>query len=85
MNLNLHIERLVIDGIGIDPRQVDNLKSAVQSVLARRLQIHGLGSAMQPHRKQQPVNGGSISISNNPEPERLGQQIGDAVFRGLSQ
>ena len=83
MNIKLHIKLLVMDDIGIDPQQVDKLKSVDQGELARQLQFRGFGSAMQSHHKYKPVDGGSISIGNTLKPDKLGQQIGAAVVRGL--
>ena len=85
MNINLHIKRLVIDDIGIDPHRLDDLKCATESEIARQLRTHGLGSTMQSHHKNKPLDGGRISIGNTLEPGRIGQQIGKAVFRGIKK
>ncbi len=85
MNINLHIKRLVIDGISIDPHRLDALKCATQCEIATQLRTHGLGSSMASQHMNKPLDGGRISISNTLEPGRIGRQIGKAVFRGIKK
>ena len=85
MNINLHIERLVLDGISLAPRQRAELKAAVESELRRQLEIQGLDSTMQSNDRRRSVRGGSISIGSSHKPLSLGQQIGNAVFKGIGK
>lgn len=85
MNINLHIERLVLDGVSIEPHQRADLKAAVETELSQRLVSQGIGSTMQSDNNRQSVRGGSISIENIRKPTSLGQQIGSAVYRGIEK
>ena len=85
MNINLHIERIVINDIGIDPHRLDELRSAVQSELTRQLRTHGPGYTLQVHTEKKPVDGGLIPSSSTPGPKTFGQQIGSAIFRGIKK
>jgi len=85
MNINLHIDRLVIDDIGFDPRRLDDLKIAVQSELKRQLQSHGIGPGIQSLDGKRPVDGGQIAGSKSLQPKNFGQQIGKAIYRGINQ
>lgn len=85
MNINLHIDRLVIDDIGLDPQRLDVLKIAVQSELARQLQSHGIGPGIRSLDGKKPVDGGQIQVSNTLQPKNFGRQIGQAIYRGIKQ
>ena len=85
MNINLHIERLIIDNVGIKSHQENTLKTAVEKELRRQLVSQGGGSTMQSKNNRQAVKGGSISIENTRKPVSLGQQIGNAVYRGIEK
>ena len=41
MNINLHIERLILDGLPIEPRQRAQVQAAVEAELARLLRPAG--------------------------------------------
>jgi len=85
MNINLHIERLVLDGISIDSNQRAEFKAAVETELMQQLVSQGIGSTIQSNNNRHLVSGGSISIENIRKPESLGQQIGAAVYRGIGK
>lgn len=83
MNINLHIERLVLDGVSVKPHQRAELKAAVESELSHLLVSNGVGSGVQSNSNRRSVRGGSISIENIRKPASLGQQIGNAVYKGI--
>ncbi len=85
MNVNLHIERLVLEGVDIQPQQRDALKAAVELALRQQLVSQGVGSGMLPEASSASVRGGSVSIENSQGMESLGQQIGHAVYRGIGK
>jgi hypothetical protein len=83
MNINLHIERLVLDGISFEPYQRAELKAAVVSELGRLLVSNGIGSGLQSSSRLRAVSGGLIDIENYSKPAIIGQKIGDAVYGGI--
>ena len=83
MNINLHIEQLVLDGVGVKPHQKNEIKVAVEAELRRHLINQGNDSTIQSNNNRRLVKGDSISIENNHKPASLGQQIGKAVHRGI--
>lgn len=83
MNINLHIERLVLDGLPLNRQQGLLLQTAVEAELTRLLTEQGLaglsgGSAM-PVMKTN-----SIHIGNQPTPAQLGAQIAQSVYGGIN-
>ena len=85
MNINVHIERLILNDIGIKPHQETDVKVAVESELHRNLATHGLGTTMQSTSNRQVAKGGLVSLENNRKPAGLGQQIGKAVYKCLRE
>lgn len=83
MNINLHIERLVLDGVSVEPHQRAELKAAVKSELGRLLVLTGIGSGVQLSNSLRAVSGGLISIESNNEPSHIGQKVAGAVYRGI--
>jgi len=83
VNINLHIERLIVDDLGIQPQQRDELKAAVAAAIRRQIVSQGIGSTMQAETSRSSVSGGSFSIENNPSIESLGQQIAQSVYGGI--
>ena len=82
MNINVHIDRLVLDEGTLQPADAAALQVAVERELTRRLRDHGLngitGYAV-------PVlSAGRISPAVNGAPARTGEQIARAVHSALT-
>lgn len=85
MNINLHIERLVLDGIPLGPGQRLLLQVAVEAELTRLLENSGLSDALQSGGALYSVRTAGIQLANNATPERVGEQIARAVYRGIGK
>lgn len=85
MKINLHIERVVLEGVSIKPHQQRPLKAAMESELTRLLSAETVGSGLQSITSNRAVAGDTISVSNNAKPRILGEQIAGAVHRGISR
>ena len=85
MNVNLHIERLILDGVGIDPQQRHSLQSAVEQELAQLLTTGGLASALTGGGAVPRVAGPSIQLGGVNSPGELGSQIAHSVYRGIGK
>lgn len=83
MNINLHIESLVLDGISVPPHQRPVLQQAVESELARLLGEQGLGSEMAGGGALRELPGGTIQGFAGDDPVAFGQQIALAVYGGI--
>lgn len=84
MNINLHIDRLILDDVGIEPHQINALKSSVESGLKRQVISRGIVSILNSHHRRI-VNGGSISIGNTRKPDNIGQLISNSIYRGIGK
>jgi hypothetical protein len=85
MNINLHIERLVLDGIPLGPGQSPLLQAAVEAELTRLLTDGGLSDALRLGGTFYNVRTAGIQMANDGGPTRLGEQIAGAVYRGIGK
>lgn len=85
MNINLHIERLVLDGVPVTRSQGPLLQAAVEAELARLLAIDGLSPDLAAGGAHPHIKAGNIQLANNSNPNQLGQQIARAVHGGISR
>jgi len=85
MTINLHIERLVLDGIPLAPGQGPLLQAAVETELTRLLASGGLSDAMQLGSALYNVRTAGFQLTNDAGPTRLGEQIAGAVYGGIGK
>ena len=82
MNINVHIERLVLDGMPLASSQGPLVQAAVEAELTRLLAEAGLScptAGIIPH-----LPASSIHLEEHGGPARLGHQIAQAVHYGLA-
>jgi hypothetical protein len=82
MNINLHIERLILDGLPLEQRQGPHLQAAVEHELTRLLS-DGRAPAQFGSATVASVKGGSIRVAEGADPAGLGKQIALAVYGGF--
>jgi hypothetical protein len=82
MDVNLHIERLVLDGITLSVRERAVLGTAVTTELTRLITESGLPSNIPTGGIVPSIPAGSIQLGHDNSPALLGQQIAQAVYGG---
>ncbi len=81
MKVEVHIERLVLDGVVVQhPRALGRF---VEKTLAEHLQKEGISLALGSSRALLNALGGAIRIGREPSDRQLGVQIAGAVYRGI--
>lgn len=89
MKVNVHIERLIVDDLGQGPLRTERVQAAVQAEIERHLHRRGSGWPTGTRDPAGPVDGGQVTVTGapggGPGPERLGRQIGRAVWRSVSE
>jgi hypothetical protein len=85
MNINLHIERLILDGLNIGPDQGSFVKAAVETELSRLLSEGGLASGLQSGGALPNIRAGSLELNGNENPSRLGQEIARSIYSGIGE
>jgi hypothetical protein len=84
MNINVHIERLILDGLPVARHEGPLVQAAVEAELARLLAVDGLANSLMSGGATSAVSGPEITLRGNHNPARLGQQIARAVYHGLN-
>ncbi|WP_375448794.1 hypothetical protein [uncultured Nostoc sp.] len=82
MNINIQIERLVLEGVPISPSQGRVLQRTVEVELGRLLRDEGLPENWQGSAVSR-VPGGTMQLTPGTNPSQLGQQIARVVYQGM--
>ncbi|MBE9549530.1 MAG: hypothetical protein IMF09_09015 [Proteobacteria bacterium] len=82
MNINLHIERLVLDGVNIAPGERHLLRSSVTTELTRMLNNGGLAHNLIEGVDLPRLSTRGIQL-NNTQSMELAQQIAQSVYGGI--
>lgn len=85
MNITLHIDRLILNGVNISHRQRHLLQASVQTELARLLAEGGVSLGL--------VSGGALPLAsvkgiqsaNGDDPVQLGRQIVQSLYGGIGK
>ena len=82
MNITLHIERLVLDGVNIAPGQHHVLQASVETELIRLLTDGGLSPGLAQGIALPHISADAIQLTNT-NPTQIGQHIAQSVYRGI--
>ncbi|MEH1895748.1 MAG: hypothetical protein V7K94_10720 [Nostoc sp.] len=83
MNINIDIEKLVLEGMSISPSQGRKLQAAVETELARLLRTEGVPHNWASGRVVSHVPSGAIQVKPGSNPTQMAQQIAQTVYRGM--
>jgi hypothetical protein len=84
MDINLHIERLVLEGVDTATGQSDLLQASVVNELTQLLNRGGLASNFNSGASLDQITTKDIQLTDG-KPQAFGQQIAKVLHRGLSQ
>jgi hypothetical protein len=87
MKINMHIERLVLDGLSVPYHQQPLLQTAVETELARlfTVNVNRPANGLLTGKAVSHISAGDIQSANESEPGHLGQQIARAVYEGVNR
>jgi hypothetical protein len=83
MNINVSIERLILDGLSLSHSQRPLVQASVEAELARLLAADGLASHLQSGGALPHLKGGNIQLTHHSDPNTFGRQIAQAVYSGI--
>ena len=83
MNINLHIERLVLDGLPFSSTQGHAIAAATEAELTHRLTIEGLAACTS--RAESHLATGHFHVAPDRSPRTFGRQIGGTLYHVLNQ
>ena len=75
MNIDIDIERMILEGVAISPSQGRKLQAAVEAELTRLLATEGIPENWQKGGVVPHVTGGAIQVKPGTNPTQMGQQI----------
>jgi hypothetical protein len=83
MKVNVHIERLVLDGLPITSAQGPRVRHAVERELTRLLGVGGLSGELRAGGAVPSVRAGGFEVARENHPTGIGRQIARAVYGGI--
>lgn len=85
MNIELHIERLILDGVAVEPGRSGALRAALEAELTRLLSAGGLSPDLAGGVALPRVSAGAVQLGGEVEPAELGRQIAGSVYGGIGK
>lgn len=85
MNIELHIERLIFDGLRVEQRHRAQIQAAIESELTRLLTTGGLSAELATGGAVRSLGAGEIDLTNPLGAAHLGNQIARAVHVGIGR
>jgi hypothetical protein len=85
MNIHLHIERLILDGLPLGAGQGALVQAAVEAELARLLVQGGIAPSLQAGGAVPSVRTSTIQPTAQSTPSQMGQQIAHSVYTGMGK
>lgn len=83
MNINVSIERLILEGLPVGSNQGHTIAAAMETELTRLLTIEGLAASAS--RAESRVAAGQIHVVPDGGACSVGEQIGHAIYQVLNQ
>ncbi len=85
MNVDLHIERLVLEGMPLGPRERALMPTAFEGELARLLSAGELSAGLARGGAVPLLRGSNIQVTAGMAPTQLGIQIAHGVYGGIGK
>jgi hypothetical protein len=85
MNINLHIERLILDGLPFEARHRAALQTAIELELARLLTENGVASNWQSSGAVSSVRADAIQMTTKSDPTQIGRQIAGSIYGSIGK
>jgi hypothetical protein len=82
MNINVHIDRLVLDGLPLASHQSDSVQTAVEIELTRLLTDKGFNTSSASAVPR--LSAAPIQLTYDSRPASLGRQIAEAIYGTLT-
>ena len=83
MNIELHIERLILDGLQVAAQDRAHLQAALETELTRLLTSDGLRPDVLSGGPLRSLSAGEIHVTSKTSAAQLGNQIAQAVHGGV--
>jgi hypothetical protein len=85
MKIEVHIERLVLDGLPVTASEAPRVRAAVESELARLFATGGLNRELAAGGAVPRVDAPEVRLARRERPEAIGQGIARSVHRRIGE
>lgn len=85
MKVNLHIERLILDGVELAPADHPAFQAALEGELVRLLAEGGVEPGLAAGKAVPSVRASAFEMSGDRDPVRLGRQVAGSVYGGIGK
>ena len=85
MNINLHIERLILDGLALEAGDGTALRAALEIELARRLIQNNVAANWQTGGATPSVRADAIQLTGESSPAQIGRQIAGSIYESIGK
>ena len=82
MNIHLHIERLILDGLPMERNQAAHVQAAVEAELTRLLRENGLAVSLHAGGAIPSIGASTIRLGDS-NPAHMGNKIAQSVYSGI--
>jgi hypothetical protein len=83
MNINLYIERIVLEGLPVEPGQRHLVQAALEAELARLIGENGLPPTLTSGGAWPTLRADGFGMTKETSPAQIGQQIAQSVYGGM--
>ncbi len=84
MNINLHIERLILDGVSVGARESTLVRTAVEAELGRLLSERGIPRDLQSEGNQARILAPTLRLNSSSHAKEIGTQIGAGIYSAFA-
>lgn len=85
MNISLHIERLVLEGVPLGEGDARRVQAAVTAELARLIAGGGVGGEWPSRGALEYARGSDIRLAAGEGPDVVGRRIAGALYGGIAR
>ncbi|MGH8905000.1 MAG: hypothetical protein ACRD0K_00390 [Egibacteraceae bacterium] len=84
MNIHVHIERVVLDGLPLAAAQANAVRATLETELGHLLAADGLAPGLLSGASVAHLRTADLRLDSRPDPAGIGTQIAGVVYGGMS-
>jgi hypothetical protein len=83
MNIRIHVERLILNGLPVEARESALVQAAVEAELTRLLFERGIPGALQTGVNNDRIFAPTLRLNSSPYAKEIGTQIGAGIYNAF--
>jgi hypothetical protein len=85
MKINVHIERLILEGLPVSGHEGPHVRAAVEAELSRLLGHHGISEEFRSGGAFPTLRASPMRLEAPTSPRQIGRQIAQSVYGGFGR